>query len=109
MRYYSHNDIDLSFLARLAHPRGHIKATYDDLVNTFGKPLYSEFENDCEWLVLFREGRRQYIASIYNFGKEPHVDTNYWRVASSGREVFAYLSALDFNEAEAMEVIDATG
>ncbi len=112
MKYYSQNDkINFEFIERGLVPRGYIKANHDDLVNTFGKPLIADgFPNDAEWLVLFREGRNQYVANIYNFKKDvAPEDVTLWRVdGKPDTPIFSFLHSLDFPEIDAIEVINAT-
>lgn len=46
--------------------QGHITATYDELVELFGKPhdFFDDFKCDAEWYVEFDDGT---VATIYNW------------------------------------------
>ena len=95
--------------------RGHVNATYQTLVDTFGEPniLNAEPSGDDkvynEWGVRFSDGDDDIYATIYDW-KEPHATVSHvgeYRWHIGGKQIEALWCVMDaLNAPETMERID---
>ena len=95
--------------------RGHVNATYQTLVDTFGEPniLNAEPNGDDkvynEWGVRFSDGDDDIYATIYDW-KEPHATVSHYgeyRWHIGGKQIEALWCVMDaLNAPETMERID---
>jgi hypothetical protein len=91
MNITTHNDQDLSVDGTSL--RGHIQATFADLVRTLGPPLTGDgYKTECEWIVRDDTGR---LATIYDWklgvswcGQDgvPAKDITEWNVGGHSSE-----------------------
>lgn len=64
MKYQTHNEKNID--AKGTHGRGGVTATYEQLVELFGKPMdkTGDYKTDAEWVLEYENG---VIVTIYNW------------------------------------------
>lgn len=103
MRFETHNDTKVD--TNMSSRRGLVEATYEQLVNVFGKPTVGdEYKTDWEWEIEFDCGT---VATVYNWKNGPNYCGSHglnkhqvteWHVGGFGWEaVECVLSTLKAN------------
>jgi hypothetical protein len=104
------------YVPRGSSLRGHVKATYIALVDTFGEPniLNAESSGDDkvhnEWGIRFSDGDDDIYATIYDWKEmdayDSHIGEYRWHIG--GRQIDAVWCVMDaLNAPETMTRIDA--
>ena len=89
--FETHNDRDIEING--THLQGYVDASFDTLVNVFGKPTVGdEYKTDWEWAVEFDDGT---VATVYNWKNGPNYcgstglnkhQVNDWHVGGFSRD-----------------------
>jgi hypothetical protein len=63
MKFLTHNDTQIEIGG--THFVGNLIATYDDIIDVFGKPTNGDdYKTDAEWWIEFEDGK---VGTIYNW------------------------------------------